>query len=180
MAARFDKFLGQLKDSSSAIADVVGLQATLDGKAPSAHAHTAAQISDATAVGRGLLMAANSTDQRTLLGLSAVDNTADAQKPVSTAQAAAIAAATTADAIADTLEIAPPADLARIQASVSGAGTVSGVTYDGSNRVTGYSANGIAYVVAYPNPTTVTVAGNGKTITVTLDSQGRVIGKVVA
>lgn len=117
------------------IASVDGLQATLDGKAPATHTHTAAQISDATAAGRGLLTAADAAAQRAALVLGNVNNTADADKPVSTAQAAAIAAATTADAIADTLETAPPADLARIQAAVSGgwddgAAAGNGVTVD--------------------------------------------------
>ncbi|MEN9489553.1 MAG: hypothetical protein RJA63_2 [Pseudomonadota bacterium] len=80
----------------------------------------AAQISDATTTGRALLTAADAAAQRTALALGNVSNTADADKPVSTAQALAIAAKTTADAIADTFETAPAADLARIQAAVSG------------------------------------------------------------
>lgn len=87
----------------------------------------AAQISDATTTGRALLTAADAAAQRTALALGNVSNTADADKPVSTAQALAIAAATTADAIADTLEAAAtgaPADLARIKSSVSGDGEV--------------------------------------------------------
>lgn len=41
-----------------AIADVAGLQGALDGKAPSGHTHTAAQITDLTAFVNGLIAAA--------------------------------------------------------------------------------------------------------------------------
>ncbi len=50
---------------------------------------------------------------------------------------------------------------------------VSGVTYDGAGRVTGYTKNSTAYSVTYPNATTIVVAGGGKTTTITLDAQGR-------
>lgn len=52
---------------------------------------TSSDITDSTSAGRNLLTAANITDQRTYLGLSAVDNTSDSNKPVSTPQAEAIA-----------------------------------------------------------------------------------------
>ncbi|WP_406858476.1 hypothetical protein ABEG18_12950 [Alsobacter sp. KACC 23698] len=66
--------------------------------APTSHTHPASQISDASPNGRSLITAANYAAMKTLLalvkgdvGLGNVDNTSDANKPVSTAQAAAIA-----------------------------------------------------------------------------------------
>ena len=53
---------------SHVIADVTGLQAALDGKAPTSHTHTTAQISDATALGRDLLKAPDAAAARTLIG----------------------------------------------------------------------------------------------------------------
>lgn len=50
---------------------------------------TVNSISDATAVGRALLMQTSAGDLRTTIGLDNVSNTSDADKPVSTAQAAA-------------------------------------------------------------------------------------------
>jgi len=60
-----------------AIADTTGLQAALDAKAPLASPTFTGTVSGVT---------------KAMVGLSAVDNTADASKPVSTAQAAANAA----------------------------------------------------------------------------------------
>jgi len=54
------------------------------------HTHTASQISDATAVGRTLLTAANAAAQRTALAINNLDDTSDANKPVSTAQQTAL------------------------------------------------------------------------------------------
>ena len=58
-------------------------------------------------------------------------------------------------------------------ASVS---TISGVTYNGSSRVTAYSKDGVAYTVTYPNSTTIVVAGNGKTRTITINGSGAITG----
>lgn len=90
---------------SHAIADVSGLQTALDGKqsagsyAAASHTHTSSQITDfASAVasaapvqsvaGRSGAVVLAKAD----VGLGSVDNTADASKPLSTAQAAADAA----------------------------------------------------------------------------------------
>lgn len=77
-----------------------------DGKVDSAalatHTHTASQISDSTAAGRSLLTAADAAAQKTLLGVNNVDNTSDANKPVSTAQATAIALKASLSALAAT------------------------------------------------------------------------------
>ena len=77
---------------SVAIADVTGLQTALDGKAATSHTHSASQISDSTSAGRALLTAADAAAQKTALslvkgdvGLGNVDNTSDADKPISTA-----------------------------------------------------------------------------------------------
>jgi len=68
---------GVLSATGLAIADTTGLQAALDLKAPLASPTFTGTVSGVT---------------KAMVGLSAVDNTADASKPVSTAQAAANAA----------------------------------------------------------------------------------------
>jgi hypothetical protein len=78
---------------SHVIADVTNLQATLDNKANVSHTHVAANISDSTATGRAVLTAANQAAARTAIGFGNVDNTSDADKPVSNATQAAINAA---------------------------------------------------------------------------------------
>lgn len=50
------------------ITDVTNLQSALDGKASSTHSHTAAQISDATAVGRNVLTATDAAAARSAIG----------------------------------------------------------------------------------------------------------------
>ncbi len=62
------------------------------GALPAGTTLPASQIFDATAAGRNVLTAADAAAQRAAIGLGSVDNTSDANKPVSTAQAAAIAA----------------------------------------------------------------------------------------
>lgn len=57
---------------------------------------------------------------------------------------------------------------------------VSGTSYNGSSQLTGFTKNGIAYTVAYPDSTHITVTGNGRTTTITLDGSGRVVSKVTA
>lgn len=82
------------------IANVTGLQTALDGKqsagsyAAATHTHTASQITDlATSVVTTVNGSSGAiTLTKSSVGLSAVDNVADASKPVSTAQAAADAA----------------------------------------------------------------------------------------
>lgn len=64
----------------------------------------ASQITDSTTAGRALLTAADAPAQRTALSINNVDNTSDANKPVSTAQQTALngkAATTHSHAIAD-------------------------------------------------------------------------------
>ena len=68
---------GVLSATGLAIADTTGLQAALDAKAPLASPTFTGTVSGVT---------------KAMVGLSAVDNTADASKPVSTSQAAADAA----------------------------------------------------------------------------------------
>jgi hypothetical protein len=73
-----------------AIADVTGLQTALDGKAATSHTQAASTISDSTTAGRALLTAPDAAAQRTALSINNVDNTSDANKPVSTAQQTAL------------------------------------------------------------------------------------------
>ncbi len=51
------------------IRDVAGVQAALDGKAPTAHGHVAADIMDSSAAGRALLTAAGAVEQRAALAV---------------------------------------------------------------------------------------------------------------
>lgn len=67
--------------------DVTGKPATFP---PSAHTHPASEISDSTTAGRTILTAADAAAQRTALSLGNVDNTSDANKPVSTATQTAL------------------------------------------------------------------------------------------
>jgi hypothetical protein len=68
-----------------------------------------------------------------------------------------------------------PPQVAATQALVSGDG-ISGATYDGSGRLTGYTKQGVAHVVSYPSSTTVVVSNSlGTAREVTLDSAGRVL-----
>ena len=63
---------------------------------------------------------------------------------------------------------------AQIQSLVSQAG-ISGATYDGSGRLTGYTRQGVAHTVSYPSSTTVVVSNTtGAEREVTLDGSGRV------
>ena len=66
---------------------IANLTVDLAGKAPTVHTHTASQISDATTLGRSLMMAADAVAAKTTLGLTksdvglgSVDNTSDATK----------------------------------------------------------------------------------------------------
>jgi len=52
--------------------------------------------------------------------------------------------------------------------------TITGITYNGSDQVTGYLRNGEAHTVSYPNATTIVDEGGGRTITITLDGVGRI------
>lgn len=56
---------------------------------------------------------------------------------------------------------------------------LSGATYDINGRLIGCTIGITAYVLAYPDSTHLTITGGGKTVTVILDSNGRVIGKTV-
>ncbi|MDF3316487.1 hypothetical protein [Rhodococcus sp. C3V] len=53
------------------IGNVTGLQTALDGKSATSHSHTAADISDATTVGRNVLKAADAAAARTAIGAGA-------------------------------------------------------------------------------------------------------------
>lgn len=92
------------------------------GVLPAGTTVTAAQVSDASAAGRSVLTAADEAAQRTALGLGNVNNTSDANKPVSTAQAAAIAAKmdATLPALQTVFDAGTAAQKAAFQSSVSG------------------------------------------------------------
>lgn len=93
---------------TQAISTIVNLQSTLDGKAASSHTHTASNITDFSSTVAGLItgkentITAGTTAQywrgdkswqtlnSTAVGLGNVNNTSDANKPVSIAQQAAL------------------------------------------------------------------------------------------
>lgn len=65
-------------------------------------------------------------------------------------------------------------EVSLIRGVVSQAG-ISGATYDGSGRLTGYTRQGVAHTVSYPSSTTVVVSNTtGAEREVTLDGSGRV------
>ncbi len=55
---------------SHVIADTTGLQTALDAKAATSHTHTASQISDSTAVGRGVLTATDAAAAQAIIGVT--------------------------------------------------------------------------------------------------------------
>jgi hypothetical protein len=55
-----------------------------------AHTHVASEISDSTVTGRAVLTAADAPSARAAIGMSNVDNTSDASKPISTATQTAL------------------------------------------------------------------------------------------
>lgn len=83
-----------------------------------------------TAAGRALLDDVDNAAQRTTLGLGNVDNTSDANKPVSTAQQAAIDAARAGLSIKDPVRAATTANI-----TLSGTQTIDGVSVIAGDRV---------------------------------------------
>jgi hypothetical protein len=108
---------------SHAIADVTGLQTALDGKAATSHTHPATQISDSTAAGRALLTAVDAAAQRTALSINNVDNTSDANKPVSTAQQTAL------NGKANTTHSHAIADVTGLQTALDGKAEATSLTF---------------------------------------------------
>ena len=54
---------------------------------------------------------------------------------------------------------------------------LSGTTYDGSNRCTGFTLEGIIYTITGWGTSSITISGNnGSSIVVTLDGSGRIQG----
>lgn len=87
-------------------------------------------ILNATAAGKAMLLAANAAAQKALLSLQNVDNTSDANKPVSTAQQTAIDAKIGGSVGATTNRL--------VKSSGTGGVTLqaSGITVDSSNNIT--------------------------------------------
>jgi hypothetical protein len=73
-----------------------------------------------------------------------------------------------------------PAQFTKLAGIVDPALALSAVTYDGSNRVTGFTRGSTVFIVAYPSGTSITITGGGRVVTITLDGSGRIIGKTVA
>jgi hypothetical protein len=86
---QFPRYVAGSSGGGASVAwnDVTGKPATFP---PSAHTHPASEISDSTTAGRTILTAADAAAQRTALSLGNVDNTSDANKPVSSATQTAL------------------------------------------------------------------------------------------
>lgn len=54
------------------------------------------------------------------------------------------------------------------------------ITYDGSDRCTGYKLNGVQHVVTYPDAEHIVDTGGGVVKTTTLDGLGRIISSVIS
>lgn len=103
-STKADVGLGNVSNLAPADMPVSTATATaLSGKAATVHTHTVSQLSDASTIGKTLATAADAPAVRLAIGagtastkadvgLGNVDNTADADKPVSTAQSTAIGA----------------------------------------------------------------------------------------
>lgn len=61
---------------------------------------------------------------------------------------------------------------------VNGSAGLSGVTYDGSNKVTGFVAGGVTYTVAYASGSITVTGSDGSSVVVSLDGSGRISGVV--
>lgn len=53
--------------------------------------------------------------------------------------------------------------------------SISGVTYDGSSRVTAYTRGLVEHVVTYPDGNTILDVGGGVAREITLDGAGRIV-----
>lgn len=54
--------------------------------------------------------------------------------------------------------------------------SASNFTYDGSNRLTGFTADGVVYLIDYPDSTHINVSIGGHIKQITLNGAGQVIG----
>jgi hypothetical protein len=103
----------------------------------------ATQISDSTTAGRALLTAADAAAQRTALSINNVDNTSDANKPVSTVQQTALnGKANTAHshAIADVTGLQTALDAKAATSHTQAASTISDSTAAGRALLTAADA----------------------------------------
>ncbi len=100
------------------IVDITGLQSALDGKAASSHGHTVANITGLQAALDGKAAAGHSHSKADI-GLGNVDNTADADKPISTATQAAL------DAKAASSHAHPISGVTGLQSALDGKASAS-------------------------------------------------------
>lgn len=158
-----------------ATSEVVGLDSALSSKATASHTHTTGNVTglDAALAAKAPLASPAFTGMPTGItkahvGLGAVDNTADADKPVSTAAQAALdgkAASSHTHTAANVSDFSTAAD-ARITASTTivkttGAQTVAGVKTFSSAPVVPDSSFTIAKVAALQGALDAKVAGTG-------------------
>lgn len=109
-------------------------------------------------VGGSALTAPQRADVRTGIGLGNVDNTSDANKPVSTATAAALAEKLNAQDDVTDIEY--------------------GTTGLSNDKVVSYVKAGVSHTVSYPDSAHIVDVGGGVTMTVTLDGSGRPIDRI--
>lgn len=108
---------------------ISGLTAALSAKANATHTHTVNQISDASALGQSIVTAANATAARTSLGLSNVDNTADINKPISSATQTALNGKADASVVATGLSGKANTSHTHPLSDIVTTGTASSATY---------------------------------------------------
>jgi hypothetical protein len=149
-----------IPDTPAAIAAVAALTPAAD-KVPYYTGAAAAALATLTAFGRSLIAAVDAAAAKVLLGLGNVDNTSDANKPVSTAQATADGAVASAAAGALTTAI--------------GALTAASAVANNSGNTTITLAAGQKIAAAV-----ITVGGSAGTRIVVLDDANAVAGAVVA
>lgn len=132
-------------------------------------------ILNATAAGKSMLAAANAAAQKTLLslvkgdvGLGNVDNTSDANKPVSTAQQTAIDAKIGGSVGSTTNRL--------VKSSGTGGATVqaSGITVDSSNNVSGVGTFASGAITASGNLIVNSISAGSRSYKVCIGTYGTV------
>jgi len=122
----------------------------------------------------GITKRATGTQLKAGLSLDNVNNTSDANKPVSTATQTALDGKT---ATGHTHTASDVTDFNAAVDSRTASVDITSITYDTNDppRVTGYVRSGVTYVITYPSSTQITVSTGGSAIiNITLNGAGNV------